>query len=95
MENQVENVDIEIEVEEQDEPRAVVEDCRDSKDDQFTKAETFTQKAIDRLTKKMREAERREQEAITLRSSGSNRSSQVKARMSTLDTNYVSELVTV
>ena len=33
-------------------------------DDNFDKAQTSTQKRIDRLTKKMREAERREQEAI-------------------------------
>ena len=36
----------------------------DESDDQFAKAETSTQKRISRLTKKMREAERREQEAI-------------------------------
>ena len=33
-------------------------------EDQFSKAETSTQKRIDRLTKKMREAERREHEAL-------------------------------
>ena len=32
--------------------------------DQFEKADNATQKRIDRLTKKMREAERRENEAI-------------------------------
>jgi hypothetical protein len=60
-------------------------------DDQFQKAETSTQKRIDRLTKKMREAERREQEAIRYAQGVQNESQQIKQRMQTLDTNYVSE----
>ena len=62
-----------------------------SDDDQFQKAETSTQKRIDRLTKKMREAERREQEAIRYAQGVQNESQQIKQRMQTLDTNYVSE----
>ena len=60
-------------------------------DDQFQKAETSTQKRIDRLTKKMREAERREQEALRYAQGVQNESQQIKQRMQTLDTNYVSE----
>jgi len=60
-------------------------------EDQFQKAETSTQKRIDRLTKKMREAERREQEAIRYAQGVQNESQQIKQRMQTLDTNYVSE----
>jgi len=60
-------------------------------DDQFQKAETSTQKRIDRLTKKMREAERREQEAIRYAQGVQSESQQIKQRMQTLDTNYVSE----
>jgi len=63
----------------------------DSSDDQFQKAETATQKRIDRLTKKMREAERREQEAIRYAQGVQNESQQIKQRMQALDTNYVSE----
>ena len=63
----------------------------DSSDDQFQKAETATQKRIDRLTKKMREAERREQEAIKYAQGVQNESQQIKQRMQALDTNYVSE----
>ena len=60
-------------------------------DDQFEKAETATQKRIDRLTKKMREAERREQEAIRYAQGVQTESQQIKQRMQNLDTNYVSE----
>lgn len=63
----------------------------DSNDDQFQKAETATQKRIDRLTKKMREAERREQEAIRYAQGVQNESQQLKQRMQNLDTSYVSE----
>jgi hypothetical protein len=60
-------------------------------EDQFQKAETSTQKRIDRLTKKMREAERREQEAIRYAQGVQNESQQIKQRMQTLDTSYVAE----
>ncbi len=60
-------------------------------DDQFKKAETATQKRIDRLTKKMREAERREQEAIRYAQGVQNESNQLKQRIQSLDSNYVSE----
>jgi len=67
------------------------EESSSNDDDQFQKAETSTQKRIDRLTKKMREAERREQEAIRYAQGVQNESQQIKQRMQTLDTNYVSE----
>ena len=60
-------------------------------EDQFTKAETSTQKRIDRLTKKMREAERREQEALNYAKQVQNESETLKTRMQSLDTNYVNE----
>ena len=93
MENQEETVDIEIEVEEAvPEPsEAPVETTPDSKDDQFKKAESSTQKRIDRLTKKMREAERREKEAIRYAQGLQTESQNLKARMQNLDNNYVSE----
>ena len=67
------------------------DDRSSNDDDQFQKAETSTQKRIDRLTKKMREAERREQEAIRYAQGVQSESQQIKQRMQTLDTNYVSE----
>jgi hypothetical protein len=63
----------------------------DGADDQFQRAETSTQKRIDRLTKKMREAERREQEAIRYAQAVQNETNQLKSRMNDLDNNYVAE----
>jgi hypothetical protein len=74
----------------------VMEDIRDDdssegSEDQFSKAETSTQKRISRLTKKMREAERREQEAIKYAQAVQGESNNLKQRMTSLDTNYVAE----
>ena len=63
----------------------------DDSEDQFQKAETSTQKRIDRLTKKMREAERREQEAVRYAQAIQNEAQTLKQRMSSLDINYVHE----
>ena len=60
-------------------------------DDQFEKAESNTQKRIDRLTKKMREAERREEEALRYAQNVKTEAEHLKSRMNTLDTNYVNE----
>ena len=61
-------------------------------DDNFDKAQTSTQKRIDRLTKKMREAERREQEAINYAKQVQSEAQTLKQRMDALDTSYVSEV---
>jgi hypothetical protein len=66
-------------------------DNNESSDDQFSKAETSTQKRISRLTKKMREAERREQEAVNYAQAVQGESQALKARMNKLDTSYVTE----
>jgi hypothetical protein len=60
-------------------------------DENFRRAENATQKRIDRLTKKMREAERREQEAIKYAQAIQNEAQTLKQRMSSMDTNYVTE----
>jgi hypothetical protein len=60
-------------------------------DDQFEKAESNTQKRIDRLTKKMREAERREEEALRYAQGVQAEADGLKNRMNALDTNYVNE----
>ena len=90
-ENQVEldvgdNEETEVEVEQE---VSASED--EGSEDQFAKAETSTQKRIDRLTKKMREAERREQEAIKYAQAVQTEAQTLKQRMSSLDTNYVNE----
>ena len=62
-------------------------------DDNFDKAQTSTQKRIDRLTKKMREAERREQEAINYAKQVQTEAQTIKQRMDALDTSYVLSLI--
>jgi len=74
---------IELELEgseetEVDVSESAVSDDFEADDDQFKKAETNTQKRIDRLTKKMREAERREQEAINYAKQVQNESAVLK-----------------
>ena len=75
----------EIELEAQDDAQEA------SDDDNFEKAENATQKRIDRLTKKMREAERQREEALKFAQGVQAEAQQLKQRMDTLDTNYVSE----
>jgi len=60
-------------------------------EDQFEKAETNTQKRIDRLTKKMREAERQKEEALRYAQGVQAEAAQLKDRMNAMDTNYVNE----
>lgn len=79
----------ETEVEVADDPKLSAD--TDDSDENFKKAETATQKRIDRLTKKMREAERREQEAIKYAQAVQSEATSLKQRMQNLDTNYVSE----
>lgn len=89
--------DTEVEVpsvEETNDSAALQADTEDSRDDQFKKAESATQKRIDRLTKKMREAERREQEAINYARNVQTEAEQLKQRMNNLDNSYVSEFST-
>jgi len=62
-----------------------------SEDDSFDRAENATQKRIDRLTKKMREAERRESEALNFAKQVQGESQQLKSRMANLDTSYVND----
>jgi len=90
MEEQEEQLemDMEVEVESQDDNIEVVEE------DQFQRAENSTQKRIDRLTKKMREAERREQEALNYAKQVQDEAAQLKQRFSALDSSYVSEYST-
>jgi hypothetical protein len=60
-------------------------------EDNFSKAETATQKRINNLTKRMREAERQREEAIRYAQSVQSEAQQIRQRMDALDTNYVSE----
>ena len=60
-------------------------------DENFRRAENATQKRIDRLTKKMREAERQREEALKYAQNVQAEAQQLKQRMDTLDSNYVNE----
>ena len=63
-------------------------------EDQFEQAENATQTRINRLTKKMREAERRESEAVNYAKQVQAEANSLKERMSSLDTSYVNEYTT-
>jgi len=84
----------EVEVPEQEDDSVEASDNTNDSDDQFKKAESATQKRIDRLTKKMREAERREQEAINYARNVQTEAEQLKQRINNLDSSYVSEFTT-
>ncbi len=81
-------VETEVEVVEDKQPLSAEED---SDDDQFKKAESSTQKRIDRLTKKMRDAEREREEAIRYAQAVQNEASQIRQRMVQMDNSYVNE----
>lgn len=65
-----------------------------SDDDQFQKAEDATQKRINRLTKKMREAERQRDESIRYAQQVQTEAHTLKSRLTNLDTSYVNEYST-
>ena len=94
-ENQVEldlGTEEEVEVEaEAPKEKEEVEVLEADSDDQFKKAEDATQKRINRLTKKMREAERQREEALNYAKNVQAESEQIKQRMQSLDNNYVNE----
>ena len=86
--------DTEVEVKQEEKEEEKVEAVEAEKPDNFEKAESATQKRIDRLTKKMREAERQREEAINYAQKVQAESNQLRDRMNTLDTNYVTEYST-
>ena len=89
---------IELDLEDEQDTEVEVEAAKDEEpqieaatEDQFEKAESNTQKRIDRLTKKMREAERQKDEALRYAQGVQAEAAQLKERMNTMDTNYVNE----
>ena len=89
-----EEQDTEVEVKQDQKEEEKVEAVEAEKPDNFEKAESATQKRIDRLTKKMREAERQREEAINYAQKVQAESTELRNRMNTLDTNYVTEYST-
>jgi len=86
--------DTEIELEDQKEDEQPQVEAQTDTEDQFEKAESNTQKRIDRLTKKMREAERQREEAIKYAQGVQSEAQKLQERMNALDTNYVNEYST-
>ena len=89
-----ESQDTEIELEGQKEDEQPQVEAQTDTEDQFEKAESNTQKRIDRLTKKMREAERQKDEALRYAQGVQAEAAQLKDRMNAMDTNYVNEYST-
>ena len=89
-----EEQDTEVEVKQDEKEEEKVEAVEAEKPDNFEKAESATQKRIDRLTKKMREAERQREEAINYAQQVQAESTELRNRMNTLDTSYVAEYST-
>src|SRR5210317_2533894 len=96
MEDQKEN-QIELDLDDSQETEVEVSGGKDdssqsaSETDNFDKAENATQKRIDRLTKKMREAERQREEALKFAQGVQAEAQQLKQRMDALDSSYVTE----
>ena len=89
------DTDFETEIETEIEVEAEsTEADSDLGDDQFQKAEDATQKRINRLTKKMREAERQREEAIRYAQQVHSEAQALKGRLNSLDTSYVQEYST-
>ena len=87
-----EDADIEVEVEgEEDSPEAPLAAESDDSEDRFDKAESAVQKRIDRLTKKMRSAEREREEALNYARQVQSEAEELRKRMDALDNNYVQE----
>ena len=90
-----ENDQIELELESSEETEVSIEPNVDADSgDQFEQAESATQSRINRLTKKMREAERRENEALNYAKQVQAEANSLKQRMSSLDNSYVNEYTT-
>ena len=90
-----ENDQIELELEGSEATEVQVEaPSSDGGEDQFEQAENATQSRINRLTKKMREAERRENEALNYAKQVQAEANSLKQRMSSLDNSYVNEYST-
>ena len=84
---------VELEGEETEEASAEPEVSTEAKadDDELENYSESVQKRINRLTKKMREAERREQEALAFAQGVKGEMDSLQSRMKELDTNYSTE----
>ena len=91
---ETENEELTVEVEEAPEPEVSVgasEAEVEESVDQFDKVENSTQKRINQLTKKMRQAERDREEAIRYATQVQTEAQTLKQRVDALDSGYVNE----
>ena len=79
------------ETEEKEAKKEPAIEVSEEKDDEHQEVSRNVQKRIDRLTKKMREAERRETEAINYARNVQSESQQIKSRLQTVDQGYMTE----
>jgi len=90
-----EETEIEIPGDESDDSVEVAEEqaepLKAEEEDSFEKAASSTQKRIDKLTKKMRTAEREREEALRYAQAVQKEAEELKNRMGSLDQNYVNE----
>ena len=78
----------------EEKPEVEVEEVKadpEGEEDEHAEVSKNVKKRIDRLTKKMREAERREQEAVNYAKNVQAESNQLKQRVTTLDHGYLNE----
>lgn len=92
-ENETEELTVEVEAPEAETPDLEISDDSDdaSDEDQFDKAHNATQKRINQLTKKMRQAERDREEAIRYATQVQTEAQTLKQRVDALDSGYVNE----
>lgn len=83
--------DVEVELPEGEEENIEVAPAGENPADNFDRAESATQKRIDKLTKKMRVAEREREAALEYAQQVQQESQQLKSRMGNLDQNYINE----
>jgi predicted RNase H-like nuclease (RuvC/YqgF family) len=81
--------EVEVEVPEDLEDQSI--EVEEVESDNFTKAESATQKRIDKLTKKMRTAEREREAALKYAQQVQQESNDLKSRLGNLDQNYINE----
>lgn len=89
---QLEDQDVEVTIDDQPEDvqtDAVAQD--DQTEDEFKKAESQTQKRINRLTKKMRDAEKNADEALRFAKQKEQENKDLAQKLNQMDTNYVDQ----
>ncbi len=92
LDNDFEDQEVSVEIEDTPDDQVERVSVSDAdEEDQFERASNATQKRINQLTKKMRQAEREREEAIRYAQQVQSESTSLKERLNTLDNSYVTE----